>query len=197
MNTIVASPIAKHKLYSLDLWASATDGHPRVMSIENADEEIAPAIEALGIPVVRYEPPEEDQLYMFHHRFTPKKYNEAYRVIIDYAEKGGYDHVLSLQSDNIPPDDCDIVQVMEDNWDGDVDFLIHLNPWRDEYGRPGMKGYEMGCTLASTKTWRKALDTMPPTGVLYWAVYQTKENNPRFYFTHKRIDVVDLKHLES
>ena len=45
MNVLVATPIAEHKLYSLDDWVAATAGHPRAMSIDREDEYISPLID--------------------------------------------------------------------------------------------------------------------------------------------------------
>jgi hypothetical protein len=198
MKTLVACPIARHKLYSLELWAQATAAYDRLMVIDEAESDIAESIRQHGIEVLTYRSPEEDprDLELFHHPFTPKKYNEAYRTIFDYADEQGFDYVLSLQSDNIPSDD--VLEILEENWDEGVDFLIQLNPWRDSYGRPGNKGYEMGCTLARTATWKRALEELPEPGVpLYWGVYQTEVRNPNYHFTNKMIDAVQIKHLDG
>ena len=191
MDVLVACPISRRKGYSLHEWEQATKGHDRLMVTEEAD--FLPEIYKAGVTALPYEV-EPYQETLVTHSMTPNKFNPAWRTIIEHA--GYHDFILSLESDIIPPERVDIVQTMIDEWDGTVEFLIHLYPYRSEYHRTE-KAYEMGCTMASTKTWEKALNTLPAGVGLYWSVYQTKEMNPRHYFTSKRIDVVELKHLEA
>lgn len=194
MNTLTAAPIARKKLYSLERWAAATEGHDKLLVTEEDD-----ILEEIGkyAPATLYEKPPDPDISSIRHEMCSNRFNAAWEVIISFAEASGYTHILSLESDVIPPEGVDIVELMESQWDDTVDFLIHLYPWRPSYNRPGRKSYEMGCTMARTETWRKALDTMPPTAVLYWCVYQTPEKNPKFHFTNKRIDLVELQHVEE
>ena len=201
MRTVVAAPTDRVKDYSLAQWAAATAGHDRFLVTTERD--YMPDIQKHGIPVFHYEPPlVPDKPFPIpdplgtRHIMCGSRFNAAWSRIVGLAEAGGYTHTLSLEIDVIPPEDIDIVGLMESEWDGSVDFLIHLYPYRPSYKRPGKKCNEMGCTMAKTETWRKALDTMPPTGMLYWAVRQTKDKNPRFHFTNKQIDIVELQHLE-
>ncbi len=188
MNTLVAAPTARLKDYSLAQWAAATEGHDRLMVTEETD--YIPVIESHGIPALYYEPPDTPDISPFRHIMCSNRFNAAWETIVVHAEESGFSHTLSLETDIIPPEDVDIVKVMEENWDGSVDFLVHLYPYRVSYNRQGQMCYEMCCETATTETWRKALDGLPPTGVLYWAVYQEK-------YTNKRIDPVRLQHLEK
>lgn len=191
MNVLVATPIAEHKLYSLDDWVAATAGHPRAMSIDREDEYISPLIDRHGVHVIVFDPPQNDDPGPFQHPFTPRKYNEAYRVLFEYAKANGFPYVLSLQSDNIPLNGVDVVRGMEQYWEDGIDFLVQLSPWRASYGRPERKGFEMGCTLATTDTWFKTLAELPHDGVpLYWAVYQDR-------YRSKQIDVIELDHPDE
>lgn len=196
MKTLVASPICERKLYSLDDWAAATVGHHRLMVIEEGEEHISDLIRDMGITVMTYRnPPDEETL--FGYPFKPKRYNEAWRTIIGFAELFEFSHILSLESDNIPEDGVDIVELMESNFDEDVDFLVHLTHWRDSYGRPDERGFEMGCTMAKTETWRRVIETIPQHAPLYWAVYQTADKNPKFNITRKLIEETTIHHLAS
>lgn len=194
MNTLVAAPTARRKAYSLEQWAAATKGHDRLLVTEEDD-----FLEELGkyAPATSYEAPAYNGPEIFRHEMAGFRFNAAWDVIIRFAEVSGYSHVLSLESDVVPANGEDITAVMESQWDDNYDFLCHGYPYRESYNRPGQKCYEMGCTMARTETWRKALKSLPPTGVLYWAVYQTKERNPRLHFTHRKIDLVELQHLEG
>ena len=191
MKTMVAAPICARKDYSLHRWAAATKGHDRLLATE--EKSYVPVIESWDIPAVLYEPPPVQQS-CFRHVMATNRFNAAWKAIIDSAN--GHSHILSLESDVIPPEGVDIVQLMENNWTGEEDFLVHLYPYRESYGRPGQRAFEMGCTMAKTETWKHALETLPETAVLYWAVYQTKESNPHYNFTNRRIEEVELQHLE-
>lgn len=194
MNTLTAAPTARKKAYSLEQWAAALRGHDRLLVTEEDD-----FLEEMGkyAPATLYEKPTTPDISSMRHEMCSNRFNAAWEVIISFAEVSGYTHILSLESDVIPPEGVDIVRLMESQWDDKTDFLVHLYPYRKSYNRPDRKCYEMGCTMAKTETWRKALNGLPPTGVLYWAVYQTPEKNPKFHFTNRRIDLVDLQHLES
>ncbi len=196
MRTVVAAPISRVKDYSLAKWAAATAGHDRFLVTEEPD--YMQDIQKYGIPAFHYEPPPvSDDIPNLRHVMCGKRYNVAWKRIVELAMDGGYTHILSLEVDVIPPDDVDIVAIMEGEWDGSVDFLIHLYPYRASYNRPGLKCNEMGCTMAKTKTWKWALDNMPKDCTLFWAVRQTRDKSPRFYFTNKQIDVVELQHLDK
>lgn len=195
MTTLVACPSALKKLYSLERWAAATKNHPRLIVSE--EEACIMKVQDEGIHCLHYEKPPLPDASMFRHEMCSNRFNAAWERIISFAETTGYDRILSLESDVIPKNGVDIVELMDSQWDDTVDFLVHLYPYRESYNRPGQKCYEMGCTMARTTTWRKALDTLPPTGVLYWAVYQTVDKNPKYHWTNRRIDLAELEHLEA
>jgi hypothetical protein len=186
MTTLVAAPIAPRKDYSLERWAAATDGHDRLLVTE--DVSYVDVIKDHGIPAFYFAPPETPDISPFRHAMCSNLFNYAWQAILDNA--GDHELLLSLETDIIPPKGVDIVKLMEDNWDGSVDFLVHLYPYRDAYHRPGQRAFEMGCTMATTETWKKALAALPEDGVLYWAVYQPT-------YTNKRIEPVQLEHVDG
>lgn len=187
MTTLVAAPIARCKDYSLALWAAATEGHPRLLATEETD--YLGVIESHGIGAVHYTAPSTPDLTPFRHVMCSNRFNAAWQAILDNADP--HTMVLSLESDVVPPQGVDIVALMEEHWDDALDFLIHLYPYRPSYKRrAGCKAFEMGCTLATTETWRRALRELPATGVLYWAVYQEK-------YKSRQIDLVELEHLDQ
>jgi hypothetical protein len=147
MHTLVACPIGTSKLYSLAQWRQATAGYPRLLAVDTRDD----CSEQLGdIPVVFYTGEDDPVGHLMRGKFNP-----AWRAIVAAAE--GYTHILSLESDVIPPGDIDILAIMEAAFTDGV--LHHAVPW----GRSGSEyGYEMGCTLAAVETWRELLKLKGP-----------------------------------
>lgn len=195
MKTLVAAPTARKKAYSLERWAAATKGHHRLLVTE--EEDFLDCIEDAGVIAAYYEKPPDPDMSSIRHEMCSNRFNAAWEKIISYAEMFDFTHILSLESDIIPPEGVDIVSLMESQWDETVDFLVHLYPYRPSYRRKGTKCYEMGCAMASTKTWRRALDTLPKDAVLYWSVYQTPQMNPKYHFNIRRIDLAELQHLDQ
>ena len=188
MDVLVACPISRRKGYSLHEWEQATKGHDRLMVTEEPD--YLPEIYKAGITALPYVSPPLPENWQdeFRHEMCTPRFNAAWKTIIDHA--GYHDFILSLESDVIPPEGVDIVELMVKAWDGSVDFLVHLYPYRASYNRPGKKCFEMGCTMASAQTWKRAMSELPENVPLYWAVYQEK-------YTNKRIDEVPLEHLDG
>ena len=176
MWTAVACPVGLTKAYSLADWAAATAGYDRFMVTD--EEDTVDLVEDYGIPcyLFPYLPKEEGKHPMYRWR-----YNAAWAKVIEFSK--GRTHILSLESDVIPPAGTDILALMEQHYSGG--FLCHGYPWRAEYNRP-FNAYEMGCTLASIEDWQKALD---------WAEAhnQSVYGAPR-QLPHTDIDIVELKH---
>lgn len=186
MNVTVAAPTARLKDYSLPQWEAATRGHRRLLVTEERD--YIPVIENMGIRAEYYEPPPPSYSPL-RHVMCSNRFNVAWAKILEHVDT---EYVLSLETDVIPPEDVDIVEVMKAEWDGTVDFLVHLYPYRSSYNREGQRCFEMGCTLARTDTWMMALALVPPTGALYQAPY-----SDYYPFTHRRIEPVQLSHLDG
>jgi len=177
MRTVVACPVGKAKAYSLADWAAATVGYDRFMVTDEVD--FADEVEGdHGIPCYIYEaPPQQEGV----HPMYRARYNAAMRCILRHAE--GRSHILSLESDVIPPEGCDILALMEEHYTKGL--LCHGYPWRAEYNRP-YNGYEMGCTLGSVEEWASALMWAEANHQsVYGAVRQV---------THTDIDLVQLRH---
>ena len=173
MRTLVACPVGRKRDYSLPHWAAATEGYERAVAIDDA--KYADRVEHMGIRVLRFPT---------SHPWVPRCFNDAWRTITHHAEEEGFTHILSLESDIIAPPH--ILKVMEREYEGG--FLCHHYPFRKP--RQGMCA-EMGCTLASTELWRKALSTCP-AGV---AVYDWFRLSGKFEV--QRIEVVELLHMEQ
>lgn len=193
MKTLVAAPICKSKLYSLPQWAAATQGHHRFLVTEEPG-----LVWCLGhvAPVSTYDPPDLEGKLLGGHAFHIPRFNAAWEVIIQMAEMFDYTHILSLESDVIPPEGVDIVGLMESQMDDTIEFLVHLYPYRINTARTE-KMFEMGCTMARTETWRRAIRDKPENMALYQCPYQTVERNPKFHFKVKTIDLVPLQHIHE
>jgi hypothetical protein len=148
--------------------------------MERGEEEYANIVQSYGIPVVFYEPPELE--WVGHHKMCSEQINVAWQTIINAAS--GYDDVLSLEIDVIPPVGHDILATMRKNR-GDEHFLCHGVPWRESYNRKGNLAYELGCTLATVEWWQHALDR---PGRLYNTIKE---------FERKELIAVALAHLED
>lgn len=181
MKTLVACPVAERKHYSFPMWAAATGGYDRLVVTE--DEDYADTVEGYGVPVLLFEPVSTFQ--RFAEPIYGPRHTEAWRAIIDNAQ--GYTHILSLESDIIPPTGVDILSLMEEHY-YDCDFLCHAYPWRYP-SRRGQYAYETGCTLSSVEKWREALEKTHEENGLYSTI------RCQDYFKNKDIHIVQLEHL--
>lgn len=189
MKTLVACPVAKRKHYSLPYWAAATSkwGYDRVVA--TCEPEYISEIEKLEIPYVLHGIPEKGREGA--NAIYGPLFNEAWKAIMEIVADG-YTHILSLESDVIS--EWDILDIMEEHYDGSVSFVRHGVPWRSIYRRPGGYCYETGCTLASLPDWKKAMSLVNEHGgmrTLYEVV-----GHPS-WFTHKDIKVVELEHMDE
>jgi len=178
MRTLVAAPSASRKHYAFDRWEAATRDYDRLLAIDEPD--YAERVEALGVPTVTYAAISKRRLgnnAIYGPRFT-----EAWQAILGASE--GYTHILSLESDVIPPEGYDILALMEKEYQ--PDFTCHDYPWRE--GRPGY-AFEMGCTIFTRETLKRAIEVCPDEQGMYCIV-----SNEDF-FKRNRIHVVELEHL--
>lgn len=180
MNTLVAAPTSHRKHYSFHLWEQATRNYPRVMAVNEKHyyEDIKDIVPTLCFRPVKFT----------HGHIYGPRFNEAWQAIYDWA-RGHYTHILSLESDVIPPDGCDIVSVMESEWEDGLDFLCHGYPWRGSRGRDNLS-YEFGCTMFSIEALQRALNA--PDGVT--GIYGCPNHDG---WKRKKIDVVELRHLDE
>ena len=182
MKLLVAAPIGEGR--SLDLWAAATSGYDRVAAI---DQPIGAQLETYGIPYIEFSYDGEIPDWS-RHPICSEKFNVAWEAILDYAEAGGYTHVLSFESDIVA--DTDIVALMVENFHEDDEIVRHAYPRGPEYNRPDSKASEMGCTMGTVAGFRKALkEARSRDNRLYGAVMWGKTIKTRV------IDVAELQHL--
>lgn len=181
MRTLVACPVAERKHYSFPLWAAATKAYDRLVVTE--DEDYIDTIEGYGVPALLFDPVSTFR-WGINAIYGPR-HTEAWRTIVDNAD--GYTHILSLESDIIPPQNVDILSIMEENY-SECDFLCHAYPWRYP-GRVGLYVYETGCTLGSVEKWRDALNKTHEKHGVYETVRCVD------YFKNKDIHIVQLEHL--
>jgi hypothetical protein len=186
MRTLVAASHARVKDYAFEQWSAATASYHRLLAIEEGEREYA---ESLGVPYVPFSP-EENPRRQGRHRICGPLFNQAWTAILSAA--GGYTHILSLDTDVIPP--CDILALMEPLYDDTFDFLRHGVPWRTAYHRPGAFAYETSCTLGSVAAWQAALDETYRRGEL--ATLYGVVGDPDL-FTHRDINLVQLTHLDD
>jgi hypothetical protein len=105
MRTLVACPYAERKEYALEAWLEATKNYDRLLSIDDA--EYAKKVEKMGVPVVAFEP--VNPFRMGANAIYGPRFNEAWQAILDKCD--GYDYILSLEIDVIPPKDVDILAI--------------------------------------------------------------------------------------
>jgi hypothetical protein len=181
MHTLVACPFSKRKLYSLDEWEQATRGHARLMAVD--EPEVRKEVKKRGIKFTYFNPVSDFR--RGKNAIYGPRFNEAWSAILENAD--GFTHILSLESDVIPPEGVDIVDLMEHNYDG-CDFLCHGYPWRYP-SKLGGFAYETGCTIATVGKWREALEKSHPLQGMYGTIRNID------LFTHKDVQLVELQHL--
>jgi hypothetical protein len=187
MRTLVAAPHGSKKRYSFPAWEAATRPYDRLVAM-HSDDDPCYIEEVTGqVPVVLFDRPPAPFNRQGRNAIYGPLFNEAWRTILGYAHHHCYSHVLSLETDVIPPEGTDILALMEEHHRGD--FLIHLYPWRASTGR-ATKADEMGCTLASVPIWRDVLERHPDD-----QLYGAFKTDPDYHVT--RIDLVELAHLDD
>lgn len=181
MRTLVASPTGSAKAYCFEQWALATNGYDRLVAVCEPDYKAT--AESLHVPVVMYKKP-DDRKGIYGPMFTA-----AWTAIL--ARAWDYTHILSLETDVIPPFEWDILEIMEDEYK--PDFTAHGVPWRDcdRYAGRDTLCYEMGCTIFSVETLRRAIALCPSDRGLYCVTSDAK------HFRKHCIDVVELAHVSE
>lgn len=182
MRTLVACACHSRKEYSFDLWEQATSSYHRVVALEKGDNSrIIKRVKRM-VDVVMFEPIGE--FCFSDNPIYGDRFNEAYASIL--TKCGGYTHMLSLDSDVIPPKGSDILSVMESECDPEYDFIVHGVPWRNKNRKT--LAYETSCTLGSVEAWGKALSVCSKGHNLYRAVRD---------FKCKDFHSVDMQHLDA
>ncbi len=185
MRTLVAAPVGSVRDYSLAAWAAATASYDRLLV---ADEPwYGSRLDEFGIPWMACDTSHIPQDENLRHRVCGTRFNALWRVITDYARWNAYDHVLSLESDVIPPEGCDILALMESQHE-EGKWLCHATPWPARYHRTGY-AYEMGCTLASLEMLERGLAAAEREGR---GLYNQPLVQP-----HKHINFVPLRHFDD
>ncbi len=153
MRTLVAAPTTSRKRESFLEWAAATASYERLVVLDDDDADYADTLDMVGVHYIFFTPSTDDKR-KGPHRMCGPLFNEAWAALLARADD--YTHVLSLDTDVLPPAYCDIVALMENNYH-DCDFLIHGVPWRSIYKKSTRLAYETSCTFATVPIWRKAL----------------------------------------
>jgi hypothetical protein len=179
----VACPYAERKAYALPKWLEVTKGYDRLLAIDDA--EYAKKVAKMGVPVVAFEP--VNPFRMGANAIYGPRFNEAWQAILDTIEGQGYDYILSLEIDVIPPPGVDILEVMLAN-KGREDFLCHGYPWRYP-SKLGGNCYEFGCMLTTPEVIKKALSVGDPRSGIYGFTRWID------HFTHRDVDIVKLAHI--
>ena len=189
---LVAAPTYVGKDYALDEYLSAYNSFVwqdrSLCLVDNTRDngEYAQHLRDLQVPIVRREEPSRD----FEETFT-----RCWKAILDEAEKGKYNWVLSLESDVIGPP-LTLDTLLNVALYVQAPFVTHCYPYHS--GRVNEMYQGLGCVLMTTELLDKAMVMVddpdsPAHGIPEGAVYEVAKTNSHVSL----VTMLALKHLDA
>jgi hypothetical protein len=191
-NVLVAAPTYSGKDYALDEYVKAYNAFiwpdRSLLFVDNTRDngEYAAHLRGLSIPMVRRVEPSTD----FEETFS-----RCWRLILEEAQQGKWEWILSLESDVIGPPLL-LDTMLNAALYCQAPFVTHCYPYHDGRSTEFYQG--LGCVLMTTPLLAKAMEMhddpeSPAHDIVEGAVYEVAKNNTHISFA----TLLPLRHLDA